>query len=165
MAVAPNAAKVSPIAVRARPGGVVADDAASRIACSGATWLARRAGANAATMVTSAPTPSPTSTVRGASTSPAGGSVLPRSRSSALRPTAAPTPAATPPAAATSPTMAASPSTEPSTWRRVAPSSRSSATSRVRLATSTAKVFQMMNPPTSSATAANTSRTAPSPST
>ncbi|HEX8133500.1 MAG TPA: hypothetical protein VF880_08725 [Actinomycetes bacterium] len=114
--------------------------------------------------MTSAPTASPASTVRGASASPAGGSVVPRPRSNASSPAAAPTPAATPAAAATSPTTVASASTEPSTCRRVAPSSRSRAISRVRPATSTEKVFQMMNEPTSSATAAKASSVARSPS-
>jgi hypothetical protein len=51
----------------------------------------------------------------------------------------------------------ASSSTLASTWRRLAPMARSSAFSRVRWATVMENVLKMMNPPTSTATRANTS--------
>ena len=59
---------------------------------------------------------------------------------------------------AMAPTTAASATTEASTWRRLAPRARSSASSRVRCATRIEKVLAMMKAPTTSATAANTSR-------
>ena len=52
----------------------------------------------------------------------------------------------------TMPMVSASPRT-PSTWRRVAPSVRSSASSRVRWATVIENVLKMMNAPTSTAIA------------
>ena len=52
---------------------------------------------------------------------------------------------------ATTPSASASAATAASTWRRVAPSERSSANSRVRCATVIEKVLKMMNAPTSSA--------------
>ena len=58
----------------------------------------------------------------------------------------------------TRPIAAASTTMPPSTWRRVAPTERSSATSRRRWATRTLKVFQMTKEPTNTETAAKTSR-------
>ena len=52
----------------------------------------------------------------------------------------------------------ASPSTEPSTWRREAPTVRSIESSRVRWAIVIEKLLKIMNAPTNSATPANTSR-------
>ena len=56
------------------------------------------------------------------------------------------------------PTSTASNSTEPSTWRCPAPMARSSASSRLRCATTIENVLKMMNEPTSSATTPKTSR-------
>ena len=56
------------------------------------------------------------------------------------------------------PITAASTTTELSTWRRDAPSVRSSANSRERWATVTANVLKIRKPPTSTATPAKTSR-------
>ncbi|HLZ38330.1 MAG TPA: hypothetical protein VKP64_11395 [Mycobacteriales bacterium] len=67
-------------------------------------------------------------------------------------------PAPSPPAAPMVPTTTASPRTERVTCPRLAPIARSSASSRVRWATSIENVFQMMNEPTNSAMTANTSR-------
>ena len=72
---------------------------------------------------------------------------------------ASPTPASRPTIPDTRPMSPASSSTPPRTCLLVAPTARSSATSRRRWATSTLKVFQMTNDPTSSATPANTSST------
>ena len=61
--------------------------------------------------------------------------------SSAFSPAATPTPRARPTTEATRPTTTASRSTEPSTWRRLAPMARSSAISCVRWATRIEKVL------------------------
>jgi hypothetical protein len=71
-----------------------------------------------------------------------------------LRPAATATPAASPISAAMRPTAAASISTEPRTWRLLAPSARNRPFSLVRWATVMAKVFKMMKAPTSTATTA-----------
>ena len=55
------------------------------------------------------------------------------------------------------PRTSASPATAATIWRRVAPSARSSANSRVRCATVIEKVLKMMNAPTSSAAPASAS--------
>src|SRR3954470_15266490 len=69
-------------------------------------------------------------------------------------------PASTPSIEAARPVSAASPSTLRRTCRAVAPTQRSRARSRVRWASSTAKVLAMTSPATSTATVAKTSRTA-----
>ena len=53
--------------------------------------------------------------------------------------------------------MNASPSTERNTWRRLAPTMRSSASSRVRWPTVMENVFKMVKPPTNSAMKPKTS--------
>ncbi len=58
----------------------------------------------------------------------------------------------------TRPTMNASPSTERNTWRRLAPTIRSSASSRVRWPTVMENVFRMVKPPTNRAMKPKTSR-------
>ncbi len=58
---------------------------------------------------------------------------------------------------ATSPTTAASPNTERNTWRRLAPTMRSKANSRVRCPTMMENVFKMVKPPTNRAMKPNTS--------
>ena len=58
---------------------------------------------------------------------------------------------------ATKPMTVASPSTEPSTWRREAPTVRSIESSRVRCAIVIEKLLKIMNAPTNRATPANTS--------
>ena len=54
--------------------------------------------------------------------------------------------------------MAASTSTERNTWRRLAPTMRSRASSRVRWPTMIEKVLKMVKPPTNRAMKAKTSR-------
>ena len=60
---------------------------------------------------------------------------------------------------APSPRASASIITEPSTWRRAAPTMRSIANSRVRWATVIESVLKIVNAPTRTATPPNTSRT------
>ena len=96
--------------------------------------------------------------MRGSTAADVVGTSMPTAASSPRIPTASPTPSSSPSPADTRPTTNASKTIPPSTWRRVAPTARSSAVSRRRCATSTLKVFQMTNDPTSSETAANTSR-------
>ncbi len=69
-----------------------------------------------------------------------------------------PIPATSPMIDAVTPTASASPSTLRSTWRRIAPSVRSIANSRMRWATVIEKVLKMTNAPTSTAAPANASR-------
>ncbi len=97
-------------------------------------------------------------TVRASNTRGPDGSVTPNPLSSFSSPTAASTPSPRPISDDTSPTMAASPSTERNTWRRLAPTMRRSASSRVRWPTVMEKVFKMVKPPTKSAMKAKTSR-------
>ena len=131
---------------------------ASRRASTGATRVAPYAGATAATTVTTTPTSTAATTVRGSTAADVVGTSMPTAASSSRMPTARPTPASRPSADDTIPTTSASKTIPPSTWRRVAPTARSSAVSRRRWATRTLKVFQMTNEPTSRETAAKTSR-------
>ena len=82
----------------------------------------------------------------------------PTAMSRFFSPTATAKPAKMPSTEAMRPTATASTSTEPSSWRRLAPSARSSPFSRVRCATVIANVLNIMNPPTSTATTAKISR-------
>ena len=123
----------------------------------GATRVAAQAGAMAATMVTSSPTPRATTTVRGSTAGEVVGISTPISSSSERMRAARPTPSSSPIPPATRPMTAASTRIPPRTWRRVAPTARSSATSRRRWATSTLNVFQMTKEPTRTETPAKTS--------
>ena len=78
------------------------------------------------------PTTSPTIAVRGSNVSGPVGSEAPNPLSSASSPMAASTPRPTPIADETNPTIAASVSTERRTCPRLAPTTRSRASSRVR---------------------------------
>ena len=77
---------------------------------------------------------------------------------SAFSPAARPKPRASPTVDPTSPTINASSSTDRVTCAFEAPSARNRASSRVRCATMIEKVFRIRKVPTTSATAANTSR-------
>src|ERR1700750_710264 len=116
-----------------------------------------RAGPPADTTVTPTPTASPTSTVRGSNTSDPEGSVTPNPRSSASSPSAASTPRPRPITDETSPVRAPAPSTKRNTWRRLAPTIRSRASSLVRCPTMIENVLKMVNPPTNSEMNAKTS--------
>ena len=96
-------------------------------------------------------------TVRASNTMGPDGSVTPKPLSRASSPMAARTPRPRPTSDDTSPTIAASPSTERNTWRRLAPTMRRSASSRVRCPTMMENVFKMVKPPTNSAMKPNTS--------
>ena len=130
----------------------------SRIAVTGSTRVARRAGTKPETSVATIPTTSPMITELGLISSPVVPRSIPKAFSSAARPGASAIPTSTPSTEATTPTASVSISIERRTWRRDAPSTRSSASSFVRWATVTENVLKIRKPPTSSATAANTSR-------
>ena len=128
----------------------------SAMAATGGMRTARRAGLTAATTVTPTPTRSETTTVRVSKTGDPAGRLTPNPRSSASIPKAASTPRPMPTAEDTSPTIAASPRTERKTWRRLAPTMRRSASSRVRWPTMIEKVLKMVKAPTNSEMKANT---------
>ena len=107
----------------------------SRSAAIGAIRVARSAGTTLATTVTTTPTSSETTIVRVAMTDAVAGRSAPIAQNSARRPGTSASPPSSPSSEATKPISAASKTTERRTWRRVAPSIRSSASSRVRWAT------------------------------
>ena len=131
---------------------------ASRSAAIGATLLALSAGAIAATRVTTTPMLSAVTATPVVRPNPAVGMPAPIAPSTALSPIARPTPAPRPTTAAKKPIASASAATPASTWPRDAPIARSSAVSRVRWATTIAKVLWMLNVATSSAMPAKASR-------
>ena len=141
-----------------RRSGISASVCRSDTAATGAIRTARRAGLMAATMVTPMPTTRHTITVRASNTNGPDGNVTPNPLSSFSSPTAASTPSPMPISEDTSPTISASPSTERNTWRRLAPTMRSSASSRVRWPTVMENVFKMVKPPTNSAMKPKTRR-------
>ena len=112
-----------------------------RRAAMGGTREARRAGATATTRVTPIPAMSATTIERPLTTVPLAGMPKPTAPSRLFRPTANATPSTRPSTAEMMPTTSASPSTAPRTCRRLAPSARSKASSRVRWATMIEKVL------------------------
>jgi hypothetical protein len=133
--------------------------ATSCIAATGAIRDARSAGSTAATTVTTTPTRNALMIAAGGT--PIGAICRPSTKllKRYASPAPAPTPAARPSTAAIRPIATASVSTEPIIWRRLAPSARISASSRVRCATMIEKVFRIRNTPTNSATPAKPSST------
>ena len=114
-----------------RPTDVaVRSTATSRSAASGATRDARTAGASEANRVTASPTSGAMTRVAVLIVSPPAGRANPKALNSALMPWASPRPAARPTTDATTPTSRASPIIVASTWRRSAPTARSSADER-----------------------------------
>ena len=109
--------------------------ATSRIAATGATVAALRAGKTAETSVMSVPTSIDEMTAMGGTISGVSGAAKPMLRSRALRPMASRIPSPTPMAEAITPTARASSMTDCSTWRRLAPMALSRASSLVRWAT------------------------------
>ena len=101
----------------------------------GAIRVARSAGTRLASTVTSTPTTSATTIVRVATTDAVAGRSAPTAFISPRRPGASSSPPSSPSSEAIRPIRPASSTTERSTWRRLAPSVRSSASSRVRCAT------------------------------
>ena len=132
--------------------------ATSRMAATGATFAARRAGTMAATRVTTVPTATQMATVEPDTTSPPAGRSSPKLSSRARRPTAAPMPSATPRPDANRPVTSASSLVARAIWRRLAPMARSMAVSLVRWATVMEKVFEITNEPTSRAVMAKAMR-------
>ena len=141
-----------------RPGGSTAPSCSAAI---GGTRVARRAGARLASSVIAMPTPIATMTVRGFSGRPASGRPKPIASNRAFRALSIRKPHSRPTSEARKPITSASPSTLRSTCRLVAPSVRSSASSRERWATVIENVLKMMNAPTSTATPANASSAVP----
>ena len=127
------------------------------MAATGGMRTARRAGLMAETTVTPTPTSQGDDHRPGLEHERARGRVMPNPLSSASSPTAASTPSPMPTSEETTPTMAASPSTERNTWRRLAPTMRSRASSRVRWPTVIEKVLKMVNAPTNREMKAKTS--------
>ncbi len=148
---------ITPPRMKRRRSGISSSVAWSETAATGAMRTARRAGLMADTSVTPTPTTRHTITVRASKTRGPVGSVTPNPLSSFSSPSAASTPSPRPTSDDTSPTIAASPSTERNTWRRLAPTMRNSASSRVRWPTMMENVFKMVKPPTNSAMKAKTS--------
>ena len=130
---------------------------ASRIASTGSTCVARRAGTKPETSVAIMPTASATMIVRASITVPVEGRSIPAEDSSPRSAGAITSPPRMPTTEATKPITSVSTTTELSTWRREAPSVRSSANSRERCATVTANVLKIRKPPTNTAIPANTS--------
>ncbi len=131
---------------------------ASRMAATGGTAAARRAGSSAARTVTTSPTTRLTATVRGCTTTEVDGREPPKELMIACRTRATPIPAPRPRTEASSPTTTASTTTLRVTCPRLAPSARSSASSRCRCATRIVNVLKIRKAPTNSAMPANTSR-------
>ena len=127
------------------------------MAATGGMRTARRAGLMADTTVTPTPTTRATITVRVSKTSGPVGRVMPKPLSSASSPTAARTPSPRPTSEATRPRRPASTSTDRNTCRRLAPTIRNRASSRVRWPTRIEKVLKMVNPPTNREMKAKTS--------
>ncbi len=149
---------VSAAATLKRAKRDVGRTAPSRTAEMGGTRVARIAGRSAASSVTTMPTASETTIVRVANTVPACGRSMPKWTKRRFRPFASARPRKRPPTAATRPMTNASIRTDASTCRRVAPSVRSVASSRVRCAIVMDSVFAMTKLPTKSATPPNASR-------
>ena len=126
-----------------RPG--VAACVLSRSAATGAIFVARRAGIIAASTVASVPTSRLTTIVRVATTIPSVGSSAPTAVNRAFRPSARTMPTPMPAADASRPIVSASSSTAPRTWRRDAPTIRSSPNSFVRWATVIESELKIVN--------------------
>ena len=100
-----------------------------------------RAGARPEATVAKTPTRMAAITPEGLIVKPPAGSEKPAASNRPLSRPAMPRPPNAPMTDATTPTAAVSATTDPSTWRRLAPRARSSADSRVRWATMIEKVL------------------------
>ena len=132
-------------------------DSVVRIASTGCTRPARRAGAHADTTVTIVPKMIGTTIAETLRPKPPSRGI-PCALMTALMIATNPIPATTPTMDPRTPTMADSTTTEFVIWRREAPSARKRANSLVRCATIIEKVFAMMKVPTSSAIRPNAMR-------
>ena len=129
----------------------------SRIASTGGTSDARRAGRAAAAMDTRVPTASPMSTVDVESGMVLDNVICNRS-STAPTSVTRPSPPSTPSTEPSTPITAACTTIEENTCAGEAPTARSSANSRIRWRICMVNVLAMMNAPTNRASTANTSR-------
>ena len=132
--------------------------APSRTAAIGGTRVARSAGRSAARSVIPTPTTSEITIVRVLNTVPVCGRSIPNETSRLLSPLASPSPRNSPTTEATRPITKASIITDVRTWRRVAPSVRSVASSRVRCAIVIERVLAITKLPTNRAIPPNASR-------
>lgn len=164
LSAAPTAASAMPPAPSSTPEAArpcetrVVSTAVSRSAASGAVRPARTAGSSAEPRQTRMPTPNGSSMDSALMASEPSGKGNPIAGKRAWSPAAMPIPAPRPTAEETAPTTAASASVVLSTWRREAPSARRSAFSRVRWATTMAKVLWIEKIATSRAMPEKTSR-------
>ena len=126
------------------------------MAAIGGTREAFRAGTIAEMIVTPVPTTSATITVCALMTVPPAGMSNPNASSTAFSPLDSAIPAPSPITDTNKPTSTASVSTDPMTWRPLAPRARSSAISRSRCATTIENVLKMMKVATNNATRAKT---------
>ena len=120
--------------------------------------MERSAGRSAASTVITMPTSSETTIVRVLKTGLVDGRSMPNDTNRALSPRASPKPTNRPTIEAKTPITNASSRTEARTWRRVAPSVRSVASSRVRCATVIDSVLAITKLPTNRATPPKASR-------
>ena len=153
----PAAVIGAPIRIRLRRAWASGGRKPSRMASTGDTVPALRAGIKAATAVTISPISTPAAmeavvTRRGLS----GSEIAAASKAERIK-DASPTPPSAPRLDATSEITKASASIRLRICVAVAPMARSTANSRVRWAIVTRKMFEMTNVPTNSATPANTS--------
>ncbi len=138
---APTRSNATPMTARhteARRSGRMAS---CRMAATGGTREAWRAGASADSTVTTMPTRRAITTVRGWITNPPPGRAIPNESRAARSAMASPAPTATPISEATAPMIRASTSTARTTWLRVEPMARISASSRARWAMTIWKVL------------------------
>jgi hypothetical protein len=142
-----------------RPRRRLSGSSASSSAAIGETRVARRAGLSAEASVTRIPTSRATTTVRVAITVPVLGRSMPKDLNTALSAAAKPMPPSTPSTDPSTPITAASTTTERRIWGRVAPSVRSSPSSRMRWAIVMLKMLKIRNEPTTRVTPPNTSST------
>ncbi|CAB4710572.1 unannotated protein [freshwater metagenome] len=152
---APASATPSPNRRRSELSGSATS---SRSACTGAMRAVRRAGSQAAAIVTTTPTAYAATTVRGAKISGCPRRSSPNWAKSARMAIASSTPNPRPTVDPKIPSTSASSCTERVTCRLEAPSARSSASSRERWATRIEKVLTMRKAPTTSAIPAKISR-------
>jgi len=158
--ISPNASAITTIEMwgpkRARRDG--GSTAPSRTAAIGCTRVARSAGRIAAISVTTTPTTSATTTVRVANTVPTCGRSIPNQTKTWFSSLARPRPRNSPTRDPNTPITNASSTTDQYTCRRVAPSVRRVASSRIRCATVMPIVFAITKMPTKSATKPKASR-------
>ena len=145
-------------AVRTRWLFGVSSTAPSRRPVTGGTRVTRSAGMRDASTVSSVPSTSERMIVRAAITVPSLGRSISSAWNSALMAGAKAMPRSSPITDANSPRTNASRTTEVTSWRRLAPSVRSIANSRVRWATVIEKVLKIRKEATNSDTPAKMSR-------